>query len=180
MCLITYQKKVDIAETNIICWKILEIIKRENDELVITPYAFKPVSEEILSGKLLFTPDDICNYEFENAGNGHHIVDYGFIHTYAEFPTYYDFYHLMSCIGKPEPYILSDKAHELKCKKRPEVSGILLYKCEIPAGTQYLIGTTGGLVNSYASTSLRFIQKAAEFRECLGYDSFMSILTNHI
>lgn len=189
MCLYTKQRKFQVADRDIVCWKVLEIVEGHDGEKVITPFAFRPVSDEALNGEMLLRPDylqteylqrRLDSYPDESPTN----IDEGVIHTYgAEDLKAIDMYDEMTFhvnnIGGGEGYIGYCDAAIIGCDPDPAILGIVLYKCVIPKGTEYIAGTYTGhgysgrscsdLV-SYGSKAIRFVEKVAEWRRDDGRD----------
>lgn len=190
MCLYTKQHKFQVADEDIVCWKVLEIVEGHEGEKVITPFAFCPVPDEALSGKELFTPKEpeldnlqmrLGRYPDESPTS----IDEGVIHTYGAedlkaIEMYDEMTYHVGNIGGGEGYIGQCDASIIGCDPDPEIVGIALYKCVIPKGTEYIAGTYTGhgysgrscsdLV-SYGSKAIRFVEKVAEWRRDDGYDT---------
>lgn len=191
MCLYTKQHKFRVADEDIVCWKVLEIVEGHGGEKVITPFAFWPVPEDALNGKELFEPNEFEAEGLINRLEGEKKSDYtidveeGVIHTYgAKDLRAIDMYDEMTFhvnnIGGGEGYIDMHRGDIIGCDPDPDVLGIALYKCVIPKGTEYIEGTYTGhgysgracsdLV-SYGSKAIRFVEKVAEWRRSDGYDT---------
>lgn len=192
MCLYTKQHKFRVAEEDIVCWKVLEIVDGNYGEKIITPFAFRPVTEDELSGKVLFTPNTLeaehlqrmlDSYPDENESfTG---IEDGVIHTYGAkdiraIEMYDEMTYHVGNIGGGEGYIGMHEGVIIGCGPDPEIVGIALYKCVIPRGAEYIEGTYTGhgysgrpcpdLV-SYGSKAIRFVEKVAEWRRDDGYDT---------
>ncbi len=191
MCLYTKQFKFRVADEDIVCWKVLEIINGNDGEKVITPFAFWPVTEDELSGKKLFVPNEfeteylINRLEAETKSDYTISVEEGVIHTYGAkdlraIDMYDEMTYHVHFIGGGEGYIDAHRGEIIGCDVDPEITGIALYKCVIPKGTEYIEGTYTGhgyagracsdLV-SYGSKAIRFVEKVAEWRRDDGYDT---------
>lgn len=173
MCIYVNENKIKTADRDIVCWKILEILSNDEKEVIVTPYAFKKVDNDILSGEKLFVPD---NYKYNIINNkisaeptslNRYIVKEGFIHTYGNISHQHMLDELswhIDCIGGSEIFLnMSDSLF-------PTVQGYALYKCIIPKGTRYFAGIYNSLlcntgIKSYASLVLRFVDKVYEVRE---------------
>ena len=190
MCLYTKQCKFLAADEDIVCWKVLEIVRGNDGEKFITPFAFWPVTEDELSGKKLFTPDELeaehlqirlNHYSDESPAS----IEDGVIHTYGAkdiraIEMYDEMTYHVGFIGSGESYIGTHQGGIIGCDPDPEILGIALYKCVIPKGTEYIEGVYTGhgysgracsdLV-SYGSKAIRFVEKVAEWRRDDGYDT---------
>lgn len=190
MCLYTKQHKFRVADEDIVCWKVLEIVDGHDGEKVITPFAFWPVPEDALNGKELFEPNEfeaedlqslLDSYPDESPTN----VEEGVIHTYGAkdlraIDMYDEMTYHVGFIGSGEGYIDMHRGDIIGCDPDPDILGIALYKCVIPKGTEYIEGTyTGHGYNgrawsdlvSYGSKAIRFVEKVAEWRRDDGYDT---------
>ena len=187
MCLYTKQFKFKTAETDITCLKILETVAGEKGDIIVTPFAFVPVPEEILSGKELFIPDDMQMSWLEARMKEAEIsldVEEGVIHSFGmrcfesgagRFTFARDMlceieYH-MNSVGYDERYIRESESRRLGCDVHPMIIGISLYRCVIPAGTEYIEGAYSGFGRdfdhnflSYGSKAIRFVEKLTECR----------------
>lgn len=190
MCLYTKQHKFQAADEDIVCWKVLEIVRGNDGEKVITPFAFWPVTEDELSGKVLFTPNVLEAEHLQSRLNCYPdetptSIEDGVIHTYGAkdiraIEMYDEMTYHVGFIGSGESYIGMHQSNIIGCDPDPEIVGIALYKCVIPKGTEYLEGTYTGhgysgracsdLV-SYGSKAIRFVEKVAEWRRDDGYDT---------
>lgn len=79
MCLQTTESKERIAESDIVCYKILRRLK---DETLVTPFAGKKVSNKVLCGKRLFKPSFFSIKDIRNVGYFKEIRR-GYIHVYG-------------------------------------------------------------------------------------------------
>lgn len=188
MCLYTKQHKFRVAEEDIVCWKVLEIVDGNYGEKIVTPFAFWPMTEDELSGKKLFTPNELEAEHLQRRLDGYPdesptCIEDGVIHTYGanrEIDTYDEMTYHVDFIGSHESYIGMHQSNIIGCDPDPEIVGIALYKCVIPKGTEYIEGTYTGhgysgrscsdLV-SYGSKAIRFVEKVAEWRRNDGYDT---------
>ena len=189
MCLYIKQYKLQTADEDIACWKVLEIIEANDGEKIVTPFAFCPLTEDELNGKKLFKPDKreadafdtwLKMYEEEIKPHHYSSVEEGVIHTYGvKDLTVKDMYDEMNfhinSIGSDEIYIGTQQSETIGCDMNPMIMGFALYKCVIPKGTEYIAGTYTGLSGStlisYGSKGIRFVEKAAEWRSTSGYDT---------
>lgn len=162
MCLITKSEE-KIAEHDIECWKLFEIIETEDGERTITPYQLEVVDADVISGIKPFVSENYSNKEKIKRYGTWRIED-GYIHTYSTRNTLTRFIenmsYLISIIGNNEGYV---RIHGKKyLQSNTIIKGYSLYKCIIPAGEKYFEGKYGVL--SYASKSIRIINKITEFR----------------
>ena len=190
MCLYIKHYELQTADEDIVCWKVLEIVKSNNGgEKIVTPFAFCPLAEDELNGKKLFKPNKresdsldtwLAMYREKEDPSHYAIVEEGVIHTYgAKDLTADDMYDEMryhiGCIGSDEIYIGIQQSETIGCDTNPEILGFALYKCIIPKGTEYIAGTYTGHSDShlisYGSKGIRFVEKAAEWRKSDGYDT---------
>ncbi len=200
MCLYTKQFKFRTADEDIVCWKVLEIIRGNDGEKVITPFAFWPVTEDELNGKKLFVPNEfdteylINRFEAETKSDYTISVEEGVIHTYGAkdlraIDMYDEMTYHVHFIGGGEGYIDAHQGDIIGCDVDPAILGIALYKCVIPKGTEYIEGTYTGhayagrsssdLV-SYGSKAIRFVEKVAEWRRDDGYDTSNTCLWDKV
>lgn len=192
MCLYTKQHKFQLADEDIVCWKVLEVVRGYDGEKIITPFAFWPVTEDELSGKALFTPNELEAEHLQRAldsypdeNDSFTSIEDGVIHTYGAkdlkaIDMYDEMTYHVGYIGGGEGYIGTHQSNIIGCDVDPEILGIALYKCVIPKGTEYIAGTYTGhgysgrsctdLV-SYGSKAIRFVEKVAEWRRDDGYDT---------
>lgn len=205
MCLHTKQYKFQAADEDIVCWKVLEIVKGYDGEKIITPFAFCPVPEDVLNGEMLFKPEELETEHLlnrfkrfiepeedkEDKKPYYPIeIEEGVIHTYGakelRADDMYDemAYHV-GFIGMGESYIGMYRGNIIGCGPEPNVLGIALYKCVIPKGTEYIEGKYFGhgsdsnLV-SYGSKAIRFVEKVAEWRRSDGYDTGNTCLRDKV
>lgn len=79
MCLQTIEKKERIAETDIVCYKVLKML---DEGRFVTPFTGKKVSSKVLCGKRLFKPSFFSIKDIRNVGNFKEISR-GYIHVYG-------------------------------------------------------------------------------------------------
>lgn len=189
MCLYIKHYELQTADEDIVCWKVLEIVKSNDGEKIVTPFVFCPLTEDELNGKKLFkvnkreadTLDTWLEMYRENVYPRNYVsVEEGVIHTYgAKDLTVKDLYDEMNYhigyIGSGEIYIGTQQSETIGCDTNPMIMGFALYKCVIPKGTEYIAGTytghSGSTLISYGSKGIRFVEKAAEWRSTCGYDT---------
>ena len=135
MCLTTKNREPNIAENNIVCYKILE--KTEDEKYPYkTPYQYTPINKEIINGI----------HEFIGLGdrnNKQHfstsiVISEGYIHTFKFLPIAIE-----------------------ECKDRINIFGnkYCLYECIIPKCTKYYEGFDNQIRTTYASEKIKFIKK---------------------
>lgn len=96
MCLQTFETKERIAESDIVCYKILRML--DNGRFA-TPYVGKKVSNKVLCGKRLFKPSFFSIKDIRNVSNFKEIRR-GYIHCYA---------------SKPNPHYVMSREIVFKC-----------------------------------------------------------------
>ena len=79
MCLPTIETKERIAETDIVCYKVLRML---DDGRFVTPFIRKKVSSKVLCGKRLFKPSFFSIKDIRNVGYFKEIRR-GYIHVYG-------------------------------------------------------------------------------------------------
>ena len=170
MCTIIRSNERLIADTDIKCVKMLQIMEDENGNPVyVTPYYFKHVPEAILKGEVPFVAegDDILSY---NAYGNTYQVNGGFIHVYPhdvkkEF-FLNDLADLCSAVGETDCYFTNKMADENNRNQIPGVDpyaivkGIALFEAIIPKGTEYMIGFDG---NGYDCSNVIYTAKQIVF-----------------
>lgn len=189
MCLYIKQYELQTADEDIACWKVLEIVKSNDGEKIVTPFVFCPLTEDELNGKKLFKVDKreadsldtwLAMYRENVNPRQYNSVEEGVIHTYgAKDLTVKDLYDEMNFhighIGSDEIYIGTQQSETIGCDTNPMIMGFALYKCIIPKGTEYIAGTyvghSGSALISYGSKGIRFVEKVAEWRSTGGYDT---------
>ncbi len=172
--MITTQGEIRVADKDITCWKLVEILSdRDGERIYATPYMFKYVSEPVLEGKYPFwtgQPD----YNYELCPGMRNRIFRGFIHTYAIPATdeidavVTDLKYAITSVNSHESFMTVDKMRGLpNCDIMPRVIGIALYRCVIPKGTEYLEGMSDGLVSyrCYASREIVFKEKVTEWND---------------
>lgn len=170
MCLVTEQNNVKIADKDIVCWKVVEILNdNNNNRLYVTPYMFKHIKKDVLDGKVSFKTDEYYRHYGKFAA-----IYEGYIHTYAV-PDNNDIHsdtddflkvinsHL-EYVNKREIFVSSPNMLP-NCRTCPFCIGIALFSCVIPAGTEYLQGYDNNDIGfkSYASREIVFKEKLAEW-----------------
>ena len=173
MCMMTKQGEIGIADKEITCWKLVETLEdTKGNPVQVTPYMFRHIPEDVIEGKRPFwTGRPEQTYELCK-GMYNHILD-GYIHTFATprsesevamFCKELDY--AITPIGSVETFMTLSKAECIpNCDSLPRVLGIALYRCVIPAGTEYLEGIYDGLddMKCYASREIVFKEKVAEW-----------------
>ncbi len=96
MCLRTIETKERIAESDIVCYKILRM---RYDGRFVTPVVGKKVSNKVLCGKRLFKPSFFSIKDIKNFSNFKEIRR-GYIHCHAL---------------KPDPRYLLSRERVFKC-----------------------------------------------------------------
>lgn len=175
MCMLTTQGETRVADRDITCWKVVEILSdRDGERIYATPYMFKHVPETVLEGESpLYTGQPDYTYEL-CPGVCNHILK-GFIHTYAVPATgneidaaVSELTYAIASVNSHETYLTADKMRGLpNCDMLPWVIGVALYRCVIPKGTEYLEGVGDGSVDSrcYASREIVFKEKVMEWND---------------
>lgn len=172
MCLVTEQNNVKIADKDIVCWKVVEILDGiNNSRLHVTPYMFKHITEDVLDGRVSFKSDEYYRH-YELYGK-FSVINEGYIHTYAV-PDNNDIHsdtdNFINVIGghleyvnKRETFVFSGMLPN--CGTCPFCIGIALFRCVIPAGTEYLQGYDNDDTEfkCYASREIVFKEKLAEW-----------------
>ena len=173
MCMITTQGETSIADRDITCWKVVEILSdMDGERIYATPYMFRHVPQDVLDGKRPFwTGQPERTYELCE-GMCNHILK-GFIHTYAVPVTgdeidaaVSELTYAIASVNSHETYLTAEKMRGLpNCDMLPWVIGVALYRCVIPKGTEYLEGVSDGSVDSrcYASREIVFKEKVVEW-----------------
>lgn len=173
--MITTQGEITVADRDITCWKLVEILSdMDGERIYATPYMFKHVPETVLEGKSPFyTGQPDYTYELY-PGMYNHILK-GFIHTYAVPATEEEvdamaseLKYAIAPVNSHETYLTVDKLRGLpNCDLMPWVIGIALYRCVIPEGTEYLEGVSDGSLDSrcYASREIVFKEKVMEWNK---------------
>ena len=141
MCLRASSNKIQKAEQDIVCYKIL--VKEEMmDAQYRTPYMNFPVHNGYISGKLDFGAHKPTKLEEPSVimGRKHHKyrVAEGFIHTYAN----------IKSAKKQALYISNFTTNNCE-----------VFECIIPKGVEYYEGIDCTLSKSYASSKIRFVNK---------------------
>lgn len=159
MCITVRDKNAKVSNRPVLCWKILEILETPvggAGSIVVTPYAWEKVDQNVLRGA-----EDFCARDTDDSMNAAEIAeeirthgkasfDEGYIHTYAYRP---DSTHDKEALVKEmmfirdggakagrDMYMDSMKRRELGYADSPKILGVLLCECEIPAGVEYYAG----------------------------------------
>ena len=135
MCLYTKQRCAKVSNEPIKCYKVLRI-----DVLgrALTPYQEEIVHPTVLCGNALFKPTHPSNIHFFDKPDTMDVfaVKEGFIHAYKDI----------------------DAAVREVYNWR---SRIVIYECEIPAGTEYFEGTNRDI----CAQALKFVKKVID-KDC--------------
>ena len=126
-----------VSDKDIICYKTLVKVrqtKRKDGSLTepdyfITPWQWRRVPSKCLEGKEDFKADELFADVFFDTKEDEWDVAGGAIHTYAD----------------------RDVAERYAKQE--------VFKCIIPAGTPYYVGTADNGAKSYASSKIRFVEK---------------------
>lgn len=95
MCLQTIETKERIAETDIVCYKVLRML---DDGRFVTPFIGKKVSSKVLCGKRLFKPSFFSIKDIRNVIYFKEIRR-GYIHVYGSpYQTLFSNEKLFKCI----------------------------------------------------------------------------------
>lgn len=185
MCLITTQDEIKIAERDLVCWKLLELIRDDKgNEITVTPYMFTKIDDDVLKGKATLKAKVTTDYDYHFLpmyGEHCKCVKSNFVHTYrtlkngvyripqhSRFGGFFDVLSgLLYFIGKKDTYCMNPKRRDLGCDDFPLITGVVLYKCVIPKGTEYFAGHDDGMhdVLCYASREIVFKEKVGEWRD---------------
>jgi hypothetical protein len=126
-----------VSDKDIVCYKALVKVsqtKRKDGSLTepdyfITPWQWRRVSSECLEGKEDFKPDELFADVFFDTKEDEWDVGAGAIHTYAD-------------------------RYDAERNSKQTV-----FRCIIPAGTPYYVGTSDSGLKSYASAKIRFVKE---------------------
>jgi hypothetical protein len=148
--------RVRTAKKDIPCLKIVEI----SNGLCFTPYMRAEISQETLEGKNEFLAESNPMVAPRRNSRRRYVLRGGYVHTYA----------FTSRTNK----VLSEEVEYL-CDSHRKSYVISVYRCVIPKGTEFVKGKTRWDktrgYGSYASKSIRFTEKLAEFGAgCLDCD----------
>ena len=186
MCLYTKQHEFKVAEKDIVCWKVLEIVESHDGEAYVTPFAFVPVEDDVMSGKKLFAPSATHVAQLEEMMTGYKNskssmgVEKGVIHVYSDekfgvLKMRDEMMYHINHVGGYESWIDRIDAAKIGCDIQPDILGISLWKCVIPKGTEYIKGSyyANGqhTLVSYGAKAIRFTEKVAEWRTDDGTDT---------
>lgn len=168
----TKQGEPKIADKEITCWKIVETLEdRNGDPVLVTPYMFRHIPEDVIDGKRPFWTGQ-PEYTYELCEGVYNHILKGYIHTFAtprdesEVTLFCkDLDYAIAPVGGAETFMTPDKAMGVpNCDVLPKVLSIALYRCVIPAGTEYLKGNyDGSAIKCYASREIVFKEKVAEW-----------------
>lgn len=168
MCTYLHTNEVQIAEEDIPCWKVVEIIANDNGEnFHVTPYTFTRLSKSVLLGKVPFKSNVTDHvYEFGKSMSMFNTwyAHEGFIHTYESLDRMMidmEFRYLAGGVGTSENMSI-DKRREFGCKARPLVIAMQIWKCVIPKGSDYLKGHSQRQCGSYVSDKIVFKEMVFE------------------
>lgn len=165
MCLFA-KSEPKAAEVSVACWKFVEVVEGLNGErITITPYTFKPIGESELKGDIPFKAKGVHCIEQNERHDGEKCVSSGYIHTYAGLDMDVfesEMEYLAHDVGGYDTYI-STSAEDIGCEKSPRLLAVQLWRCVIPAGTEYIAGEVGGgELTGYASDEIVFCEMALE------------------
>ena len=138
MCLWIKNKKMLVAEEDIVCYKTLS---KTNDGVYCTAYTNTHVPESVINGYDLFNAEGELklkkNEHCKNRTCYKYNTEGGLIHSYA-------------C--KEDPF---------ETNKHYSFDDTI-FECVIPKGTKYYVGLFDGGCESYASKCIRFVKKIWE------------------
>lgn len=138
MCLWVKSIDTEIAKRDIVCYKVLvKVTNNLTDETdIITPFQGKKVPKACLNGNELFyseTTDPYLKFDWEAK---YFVAGDGFIHTYKRRRT------------------------AKKLARLNPNSETVIYRCIIPAGTEYYAGIDEGMKRkAYASKAIKFVKQ---------------------
>ena len=141
MCLYTKQRCAKVSDKPIKCYKVLRV-----DTLgrVVTPYQEVEVQPTVIWGNALFRPENPLNINFFDNSDTQEIfpINEGFVHAYKDI----------------------DAAARVTYNWK---SRIVIYECEIPAGTEYFEGTNRDI----CAHAIKFVKKIIDkdYREPLHF-----------
>lgn len=139
---------VKIAGKDIRCMKVLE----QRKDGYITPYRYKHVPDETISGEEDFTADRSApgdyglETRFSVSGRAHVEIGGGAVHTYA--------------YTKDSDKAIRSEVLFLRRQYCPQAT--VVFECVIPKGTEYMAGTYDGK-KCYGSKSIRFVRELLRF-----------------
>lgn len=177
MCITTKQSNYAVAQEDIVCWKVLEILEsKDGEKRAVTPFAYVTVPDKVLIGEKPFVPDkqQTANLDAEIAEwwnsdeyrDGEHEAALGLIHTYGgsmeDLKPTLDYHR--EFVDEPWNAYTDDSVTS-------RIASVTLWECVIPKGTEYLEGDIpfhrcgyGKYdVRSYASKAIVFKKKVVEF-----------------
>ena len=136
-----------IADRDIRCMKVLE----EDDEGYRTPYRYKRVHPDIISGEVAFVADRsyLGDYEVENFTAMHEEyaeIGAGAVHTYA--------------FTEESDKAIRNEVAFLRRMWCPRAT--VVFECVIPKGTEYMEGVYEKH-KCYGSKSIRFVKELIRF-----------------
>lgn len=168
MCLFT-KKDMTLADKPVTCWKLVEIVEGITEErITITPYTFVRIPDTVLEGIEPFKADKSVGKTFEYNDCGEACITGGYIHTFGVLDMdmlEHEAEYLAESVGNHDDYI-GVSAESIGCQRSPRVLAIQLWRCEIPAGTEYVEG--GVELNDrkgYASDEIVFKEMTLEIGE---------------
>lgn len=136
MCLyIKDQQSVKVAETDIVCYKLLEKCKLEGYPYQ-SPFMEQPITAEIVFG--LYPYVGLGDRAIQVDRCGYMFISGGYIHTYK--------YKLVA----EEMLDYFQNKFENDCH---------LFECKIPAGTEYYEGLDNNFLATYASDKIVFVSE---------------------
>ena len=183
MCTIVSDTCFKIAEKDIPCFKMTEtLLDLEGKPFVVTPFAFKHLTPDILRGDTPLRPDDwtmpVEGKMFTETrrriiiGGGTlplYVVSGGVIHTLGDLcveDLAQELVTLTVAIDYRETYLLDEhREHLPECAAMPFIKGVSLYRCVIPAGTLYLDGADDDMHRCYISKEIRFMERICDFTD---------------
>ena len=137
MCLWIKNKKLLVAEEDIVCYKTLS----KTSAGYWTAYTATYVPEDVVNGSNLFKAEGELKLEkkdhYKKREHYKYATNGGLIHTYA-------------C--KDDPF---------ETNKHYNFDDTI-FECVIPKGTKYYVGLFDGVSKSYASECIRFVKKIWE------------------
>ena len=149
MCTYSKNDTLKVAEEDIICYKWMafyygDVVYNEKTDSFepiksfFTPFLYKKVDEDILSGKKPFLAEGEIEVRQRSYYNGYiNVYGCGLIHTFKSL----------------ESFI---KEYGLSLSHRDNVA---IFKCKIPKGTKYVEGFDGCGVPCFSSTKIEFVEQ---------------------
>lgn len=179
MCLTTYTRKTSVAEKDIICYKLLEVLYNpfRKKRLYLTPYCFQEFTPEQMRGKAPVVPQTKGSRMFDKNYRPHgkrqsYRVETGFLHMFTSLSMsmassltnlagglgavdnwMYNNFHLIKSLEKRGLYD--------KCSGEPSdewlIEKIVVVRCRIPKGTKYVEGWYSSVTSGTNSCAAREI-----------------------